>query len=212
MPEKKVRIRFSEYRRPACGRVSSFPALILLILVAACRAAETGPAPADRSAEFQETGADLGVISPDPSSEMTAEFTLPPAATARVPDESADTIPAASEPALGSCSDNLIFMGDLTYPDRAPVLAGQALEKQWKVRNGGGCDWGPQYRFRWVGGTEFSARKEYALFPAAAGSEAVISILLTAPLVPGEFISSFRAFSPLGIAFGDTLYIDVVVS
>jgi hypothetical protein len=154
----------------------------------------------------------LAVVSPNPSSEMTDGFTPHLAATARVPDESADTISVAPQPALGSCSDNLIFMGDLTYPDRAVVLAGQALEKKWKVRNSGHCDWGPQYRFRWVGGAELSARKEYALFPAATGSEAVVSILLTAPLAPGEYISSFRAFSPLGIAFGDTLYIDVVVS
>jgi hypothetical protein len=152
------------------------------------------------------------VVSPIPSSEMTAEFTPPPAATARVPDESADTIPAASQPAFGSCSDNLIFMGDLTFPDRAPVLAGQALEKKWKVRNGGLCDWAPEYRFRWVGGTVLSARREFALFPAAAGSEAVVSIMLTAPLIPGEYVSSFRAFSPLGVAFGDTLYIDVIVA
>ena len=103
-------------------------------------------------------------------------------------------------------------MGDLTFPDRASVLPGQILEKKWKVRNGGSCDWGPEYRFRWVGGVELSTRREFALFPAAAGSEAVVSITLSAPLAPGEYISSFRAFSPLGVAFGDTLYIDVVVT
>jgi hypothetical protein len=152
------------------------------------------------------------VFSPNPTSENVSECTATPAATVFIPDDSAGTIPAATPPAFGSCSDNLIFMGDLTYPDRAPVLPGQILEKKWKVRNGGSCDWGPDYRFRWMDGAELSARREFALFPAAAGSEAVISILLTAPLAPGEYISSFRAFSPLGKAFGDTLYIDVVVS
>jgi hypothetical protein len=118
---------------------------------------------------------------------------------------------ATPTPAL-SCSDSLVFMGDLTFPDRARVGPGQLLEKQWKVRNSGSCDWGPEYRFRWVGGAELSPQKEIALFPAVAGSEAVIALFLTAPAQPGEYISNWRAFSPRGTAFGDTLYIDVVVS
>ncbi len=118
----------------------------------------------------------------------------------------------ASPIPAGACSDNLTFMGDLTYPDRARVLPDQQLEKRWKVRNSGLCDWGPEYRFRWVGGTALSSKQEFALFPAVAGSEAVIAVLLTAPAQPGEYISNWRASSPLGVAFGDTLYIDIVVS
>ncbi len=197
---------------PARVRAAAFSTLILPLLLTACRNAGPGSPPAGTPTGFRETGAGLAVFSPNPTSENESEFTAIPAATALATDNSAATIPTATQPAFGSCSDNLVFMGDLTYPDRAPVLPGQILEKKWKVRNGGTCDWGPDYRFRWVDGAELSARRELALFPAAAGSEAVISIMLTAPLAPGECISSFRAFSPLGAAFGDTLYIDVVVS
>jgi len=212
MPEKKVRRCKKEQRRPARARDSFIPTLFLLILMPACRAAGPNPAPAGPQPEISETGAGLAVVSPDPSLKLTAESAQTPTATVFVPDETAEAIPSTAQPAFGSCSDNLVFMGDLSFPDRAPVLPGQALEKKWKVRNGGLCDWGPEYRFRWVGGAVLSERKEFALYPAAAGSEAVVSIPLTAPLAPGEYISSFRAFSPLGIAFGDTLYIDVVVS
>ncbi|MGB7539385.1 MAG: NBR1-Ig-like domain-containing protein [Anaerolineales bacterium] len=212
MPENRVRTLIQDRRRPARTRVSCIPTLLLLILLAACRAAGSHPVPAGPQPQISETGAGLAVISPYPSSTMTAESAPTRDATAFIAEESAEASSQASPPAFGSCSDSLIFMGDLSFPDRSPVLRGQALEKKWKVRNGGLCDWGPEYRFRWVGGAVLSERKEFALYPAAAGSEAVVSIALTAPLAAGEYISSFRAFSPLGIAFGDTLYIDVVVA
>lgn len=113
---------------------------------------------------------------------------------------------------FGSCSDGLAFMGDLTYPDRTKVLPGLPLEKRWKVRNSGLCDWGPEYRFRWTGGTKLAAQDEFALYPAVAGSEAVIAISMTAPSAPGEYTSDWRAISPLGVPFGDTLYIDIIVT
>jgi hypothetical protein len=113
---------------------------------------------------------------------------------------------------FGSCTNGLTFMGDLTYPDRTKVQRGQPLEKRWKVRNSGQCDWGPEYRFRWTGGAKLATQDEFALYPAAAGSEAVIVISMIAPAAPGEHISDWRAFSPLGVPFGDTLYIDIIVT
>jgi hypothetical protein len=133
------------------------------------------------------------------------ETTLPPAATI--------TLAWTSSPIpFGSCTDGLVFMGDLTYPDRSRVQPGQSLEKRWKVRNSGTCDWGPDYSFRWIGGTPLSSREEFALYPAVSGSEAVIAVLLTAPSAAGEYIFNWRAFSPTGTGFGDILYIDIVVS
>ncbi|MBN2084121.1 MAG: hypothetical protein JW748_02785 [Anaerolineales bacterium] len=196
----------------AGARGAARPALFLLVLMTACRATGADPAPSVPTPGASEPGGGLTAASPGLSLTMTAVSVFSPTATAFVPHESVEPIPPETQAAFGSCADNLVFMGDLTYPDRALVFPGQALEKQWKVRNAGRCDWGPEYRFRRVGGAALSAREEFALYPAAAGSEAVISIHLTAPLAPGDYISSFRAFSPLGIAFGDTLYIDVVVA
>jgi hypothetical protein len=113
---------------------------------------------------------------------------------------------------FGACADGLTFLGDVSYPDRTKVAAGQPLEKRWKVRNSGQCDWGPEYRFRWTGGTKFAAQDEFALFPAAAGGEAVIVIPMTAPSAAGEYTSDWRAVSPLGLPFGDPLYIDIIVA
>jgi hypothetical protein len=182
------------------------PFLFLLILLSACQTGQFGTIPTGLAQAAQSTQAIYVLASQVFSTETATESGM------ILTDTPLDLAADATQPAFSSCTDNLTFMGDLTYPDRSPVLPGQPLEKRWKVRNSGSCDWGPEYRFRWVGGAALSPRQEFALFPAVSGSEAVISVLLTAPLGPGEYISSWRAFSPLGVVFGDTLYIDVVIS
>ncbi len=129
--------------------------------------------------------------------------------------EAPDFPPTAALPAAaiaGPCLDGLAYMGDLTYPDKGKVLPGQPLEKQWKVRNSGSCDWGPDYRFRWINGSLPSDQAEEALYPAVAGSEAVITIHLTAPIAAGEYVAWWQAISPGGMPFGEMLSIDVIVT
>jgi hypothetical protein len=182
------------------------------LFLSACRNGQSGPAEAGSAQAEQGITAVYYIASlesspawtPDAGPESTGTlFGLPEAETG---------VPAATPISGLLCSDNLTFMGDLTYPDSSQVLPGLAIEKRWKVRNSGSCDWGPEHRFRWTGGAVLSPQQEFALFPAEAGSEAVIAVLLTAPVRPGRYISNWRAFSPSGVAFGDTLYIDIVVS
>jgi hypothetical protein len=134
------------------------------------------------------------------------------------PDNPASGLSDCANPAIPRC-----FAGESGLSDESRhgflrpgnpsyQLPGQRLEKNWKVRNSGQCDWGPEYRFQWTGGTQLAAQDEFALYPAAAGSEAAIVIPMIAPTAPGEYISDWRAFSPLGVAFGDSLYIDIIVA
>jgi hypothetical protein len=184
----------------------------MMLLLGACQPVRTETASAATEPPDQGAVAVPASDSRTPSPEAGAPAGI--SATEMPPElpETGTGTPAAAQAPFETCADNLTFLEDLTYPDRTPVLAGQPLEKRWKVRNSGQCDWGPEYRFRWTGGTALSTQQEFALYPAAAGSEAVLSVLLTAPFAPGEYVSDWRAFSPLGTAFGDTLYIDVVVS
>jgi hypothetical protein len=122
----------------------------------------------------------------------------------------AETVPP--EPQSVPCTVGLAYMGDLTYPDKVKVLPGQPVEKQWKVRNDGSCDWGPDYRFRWINGTLPAAQVEQALYPAVGGSEAMITVRLTAPATAGEYISWWQAVSPSGIPFGEMLSVDIIVA
>ena len=191
----------------------SFGLLFCLILpLSACQTA--APAP---------TAVRPEVNAGSPTAAATVISNLEPLAPGESPSGITDEPPPLSTPIefpaltatalpFGSCTDGLTFLGDLTYPDRTKVHPGERIEKSWKVRNSGECDWGPEYRFRWGAGTHLTGQDEFALYPASAGSEAAIVIPMIAPSAPGEYSSDWRAVSPLGVPFGDTLYIDIIVA
>jgi hypothetical protein len=184
----------------------------LTVLLSACRAAQSGTFPAV-SEEIQSPTPTVRMIPAVPDDLPPREETLGPiAGMTPSPSSTERSISTETPLPFGSCTNGLTFMGDLTYPDRTKVLPGQPLEKRWKVRNSGSCDWGPEYRYRWTGGTRLADRDEFALYPAAAGSEAEIVVAMIAPAAPGEYTSDWRAFSPLGVPFGDALYIDIIVA
>ena len=91
------------------------------------------------------------------------------------------------------------------------VNPGETLDKRWQVQNNGACNWGFGYTLRVVTGPDLGAAPEQALFPARAGTDAVIQILYTAPTEPGIYRSAWQAFDSTGRAFGDPIFIEVVV-
>jgi len=128
-------------------------------------------------------------------------------------------IPLTSEPTSeqptqtpGTCSDSLKYMQDLNYPDGSAVSPGQVIQKQWQVENDGTCDWGAGYRLRLLDGTAaLGAANEMALFPARAGTQTTVSINFTAPSEAGTYRTAWQAYNSAGIAFGETIYMEVVV-
>jgi hypothetical protein len=109
------------------------------------------------------------------------------------------------------CSDNLIFIIDVTIPDRTVVAPGSLLDKQWQVKNSGDCNWDTRYRLRFISGDALGAATEQALLPARAGTEATLRILFTAPQEAGEYVSEWQAFDANGIPFGESFYIKIEV-
>jgi len=75
------------------------------------------------------------------------------------------------------CTNQLIYLEDLTIPDGTIVEPGAELEKIWLVENGGSCNWDDRYRLRLVSGPEMGASPEQALFPARSGSQARLSVV-----------------------------------
>ena len=121
-------------------------------------------------------------------------------------------LPSPAAPtATPPCIDNLTGLQDVTIPDNTVVAPGGTLDKQWLVQNSGSCNWDSRYRLRLTSDDPLGASPEQALFPARAGTETVIRILFTAPLVEGEYKSIWQAFDPNGIPFGDPIFIKVVV-
>ena len=96
-------------------------------------------------------------------------------------------------------------------PDGTAASAGQAVDKQWRVKNDGTCDWGAGYQLKLVSGDPMGTPAEVALYPARAGAEAVIEMTLTAPQAAGTYRTIWQAYAPDGTAFDQAIYVDIVV-
>ncbi len=120
------------------------------------------------------------------------------------------TIEPTSNPE--GCVSNLTFLSDLTIPDNSFVAHGAAIDKQWLVQNSGTCDWNDAYRLRHIGGAALGAPEEIMLYPARSGAQATVRIIFIAPFTDGEYESAWQAVDPLGLPFGDPIYIRVNVA
>jgi hypothetical protein len=105
----------------------------------------------------------------------------------------------------------LTFQEDLSIPDGMQVAARAGLDKRWLVENSGTCNWNADYRLKLVAGQNLGAPPEQALYPARSATQATIRLEFTAPAEPGTYRSAWQAFNPLGIAFGDPIFVEIVV-
>ena len=112
----------------------------------------------------------------------------------------------------GPCTNNLTFVDDLTVVDNTFIAPAAAIDKQWLVQNSGTCNWNSAYRLRWIGGDTLGAAEEQALYPARAGTQATLRILFTAPTAEDFYESAWQAVDPGGNAFGDLIFIKIVVA
>lgn len=119
------------------------------------------------------------------------------------------SVPTADRSA---CVNDLSFIEDLTIPDNSYIPFGGTIDKQWRVENSGTCNWDSEYRLRYTGGALLGAQEEVALFPARSGTQVTIQITFTAPFEEGVYVSAWQAFDPNGLAFGDAIYMRILVS
>lgn len=110
-----------------------------------------------------------------------------------------------------NCTDVLSYMEDITIPDGTTVKPGEELDKRWQVRNNGTCDWTYKYTIRIIAGDALGSPEIQALYPARSGSAAVIRMKLVAPQNPGTYRTAWQAYNENEEAFGDPVYIDIVV-
>ena len=129
----------------------------------------------------------------------------------RVPTLTVVPTPTMVIPTPTPCTNSLTFDNDITIPDNTPFNPGQSIDKQWLVTNSGTCDWDSRYRLKLINGPAMGAATEQTLYPARAGAQATLRIIFTAPSDTGTYISTWQAFGPNGEAFGDTIYIQIVV-
>jgi hypothetical protein len=130
-----------------------------------------------------------------------------PTSTLEQPSAPPTAIQPVGPTATPICNANLTFIKDATIPDGTQFSPGTILDKQWLVQNSGDCNWDAGYRLRLISGDALGAATEQALFPARAGTQAILRILFTAPQDAGQYISEWQAFDPNGNAFGESFFI-----
>jgi hypothetical protein len=149
---------------------------------------------------------------PIPYRPPTLESAATPLPT--LPPESYLENPPAETPAptpAPDCFSSLSYIEDLTIPDGTLVAPGALLDKRWRVKNTGSCNWDERYRLKEIAGPEMGALPEQRLFPARSGSEATLRILFTAPDEAGTYRSAWQAYDPEDRPFGDPFFIQVAV-
>jgi hypothetical protein len=120
--------------------------------------------------------------------------------------------PAVVAPARSTdCTNQLIFIKDLSIPDGSTVPPGSVLDKRWEVKNSGTCSWDERYHLRLVAGPDLNAASEQSLYPARSGSQVVIRVQFSAPTADGSYRSAWQAFGPDDQSFGDPFFIDFKV-
>jgi hypothetical protein len=105
-----------------------------------------------------------------------------------------------------------LFLSDLTVPDGTVVTPGASIDKRWSIQNNGTCNWDERYRLRLVTGTGLGLPDEMALYPARSGVQTVVRMQLQAPAEPGTFRSAWQAVNPADQAFGDPIFIEIIVA
>jgi len=147
-----------------------------------------------------------------------AVVSVSPTDTSSPPTPTRTPVPPTDTPASAPsrtpeppCTNDLEFVGDLTVPDGAQFLPGQALVKKWSVRNSGTCDWGPDYRLVLVSGNALGARSEIALYPARGGTPAILEILMASPVEPGQYTGRWQARDLQGNLFGAVIFVKIEV-
>jgi hypothetical protein len=129
-----------------------------------------------------------------------------PVQTLAVPGES--PVPTSTP----DCTNILSYLEDLTIEDGTQVPPNSTIDKRWLVENTGSCNWDSRYRLRLIEGDALGAAADQALYPARAGTRIALRIVFTAPSEPGTYTTTWQAIAPDGTPFGDTFYMEIVVT
>ena len=104
------------------------------------------------------------------------------------------------------------FVRDVTFPDGTSVQPGSVFLKTWRIRNDGAHRWPDNVVLTCAGGDSLSAGDvELPVDSLSAGSEAEITLQLSAPERTGRHVAYFRMRTTEGVFFGQRLWADIRV-
>lgn len=129
------------------------------------------------------------------------------------PSATPSTSPAqpGETPVPPPCTNDSAFVSDVTVPDGTQVQPGARVDKVWRLRNTGTCEWGAGYRWVYVSGERMGSPDSVAVPATAPGQEADLRVVFTAPGIPGTYTSRWQMQAPDGTGFGTVAVLSIVV-
>jgi hypothetical protein len=118
---------------------------------------------------------------------------------------------ASSTPGGVSACDNMAYVSDVTIPDGTTLKPGEKFTKTWKIYNSGSCNWTTSYKLAFASGEPMSGATTVLPAQVNSGSQADISVALTAPTTNGTFRSNWRMQNASGQSFGNVIYVEIKV-
>lgn len=113
---------------------------------------------------------------------------------------------APTPPPPVGCTYRAAFLGDVTIPDNSVIAPNTTFVKTWRVRNDGNCAWGPGaplHQLAWVGGSRLHTADRVEIpFVVQPGGVADLSVTLTAPALPGLYLSEWKLRTDQGQLIG----------
>jgi len=95
------------------------------------------------------------------------------------------------------------FITDVTIPDDTVMKGGEKFTKTWRLKNIGSCAWNSEYSIVFSNGDNLDGPTEQILGTSVGISQTVdISVDLTAPSDPGNYVGYYKLRSNDGIVFG----------
>ena len=116
----------------------------------------------------------------------------------------------ANNPA--ACRNGMMFVSDVSLPDRTTLLPNMPATKTWNILNTGTCTWDSGYTFNYVKGAVLGPVTVKIDKLVAPGENYEVSVDLTTPGPNGEYTSWWQMRSPEGLNFGQTIWYDIIVN
>jgi hypothetical protein len=110
-----------------------------------------------------------------------------------------------------ACTPDAELVKHVSIADGTVIEPGGRIDKVWKVKNTGTCNWGEGYLLVFYSGDQMQAPNYQALPGTAPDKTTNIGVTMVAPFSPGTYTAVFRLKSPTGDYFGPELSTTIVI-
>jgi hypothetical protein len=115
-----------------------------------------------------------------------------------------------------NCTNEALFIADITIPDETIISASEALTKTWEVQNVGTCTWNESYSLNFANGDQMNSLLSIPLSTTAPEENLQISVDLISPTVNGTFTGIYQFKDTNGQVFNigglDNIWLKIIVN